>query len=106
MPGATPTIFPFSVDYSKFILLGTPIMLCSFVLNNILRSEGKATLATLLSLFIGCCILFGCFFINKTTIRLHPKKISRHKDIYVSILTTGCPSFCRQGLASVSYCCP
>ncbi len=41
--GSTETILPYAVDYAFIILLGAPIMCSSFVLNNILRSEGKAT---------------------------------------------------------------
>ena len=41
--GASETILPFANDYSTFILLGAPFMCASFVLNNVLRSEGKAT---------------------------------------------------------------
>ena len=43
--GATKTILPYARDYAKYILLGAAIMSSSFVLNNVLRSEGKATLA-------------------------------------------------------------
>ncbi|MEF9916288.1 MAG: MATE family efflux transporter [Lachnospiraceae bacterium] len=43
--GSTPTILPYAQDYARYILFGAPIMCGSFVLNNILRSEGKATLA-------------------------------------------------------------
>lgn len=43
--GATPTILPYAEDYARYILLGAPVMCASFVLNNILRSEGKAVLA-------------------------------------------------------------
>lgn len=43
--GATPTILPYARDYAQYILFGAPVMCASFVLNNILRSEGKATLA-------------------------------------------------------------
>jgi len=43
--GATATIKPFAVDYAKFIVLGAPVMTCSYVLNNLLRSQGKARLA-------------------------------------------------------------
>lgn len=43
--GATRTILPYARDYARYILLGAAIMSSSFVLNNILRSEGKATLA-------------------------------------------------------------
>lgn len=43
--GSTETILPFACDYSRYILLAAPIMVGSCVLNNILRYEGKATLA-------------------------------------------------------------
>lgn len=43
--GSTPTILPFSKSYAAFILIGAPIMCASFVMNNILRSEGKAAFA-------------------------------------------------------------
>lgn len=42
MLGATPTVLPYARDYSLFILIAAPIMCASFVLNNILRAEGKA----------------------------------------------------------------
>lgn len=45
--GATKTILPYARDYAKYILLGAPIICTSFVMNNILRAEGKATLAML-----------------------------------------------------------
>ena len=41
--GATPTILPYAIDYAKYILMGAPIMCASYVLNNVLRAEGKAT---------------------------------------------------------------
>jgi len=43
--GSTDTILPYAKDYGRFILITTPIMMASFVLNNILRYEGKAYLA-------------------------------------------------------------
>lgn len=43
--GATETILPYAKDYAKYILYGAPIMCASFVMNNVLRSEGKAALA-------------------------------------------------------------
>lgn len=132
--GATETILPFARDYARFILLGAPVMCASFVLNNLLRAEGKAVLsmvgltlggvfniildpififllnmgiagaavATLLSQCISFCILLFCFLSKKTIIQLHYKNISRHLKTYLTILKTGMPSFCRQGLASAS----
>ncbi len=40
--GATDTILPYAVDYGQYILFAAPVMVLSFVLNNILRAEGKA----------------------------------------------------------------
>ena len=43
--GATPTILPYAKDYGRYILLGAPVMCSSFVLNNLLRSQGRAALS-------------------------------------------------------------
>jgi len=43
--GATKTILPYARDYAKYILFGAPVMCASFVLNNLLRGQGRATLA-------------------------------------------------------------
>ena len=40
--GASETILPYAREYARWILLAAPIMSSSFVLNNILRSEGHA----------------------------------------------------------------
>lgn len=40
--GATSTILPFARQYSFYILFAAPIMSTCFLLNNILRAEGKA----------------------------------------------------------------
>ncbi len=41
--GSTDTILPHAVDYAFIILCGAPIMGSSFILNSVLRAEGKAT---------------------------------------------------------------
>lgn len=43
--GATPTILPFARAYGVYILIASPIMALSFVLNNLLRAEGKTRFA-------------------------------------------------------------
>ncbi|MCG0276676.1 MAG: MATE family efflux transporter [Thermosediminibacteraceae bacterium] len=45
--GATRTIAPFAKSYIRFILIGAPYMMASFVLNNILRFQGSAFFAML-----------------------------------------------------------
>lgn len=39
--GATETILPYAMDYAGYILYAAPVMTASFVLNNLLRAEGK-----------------------------------------------------------------
>jgi len=50
--GCTPTILPYAREYGIYILISAPVMMSSFVLNNILRYEGKAYLA-MIGLTIG-----------------------------------------------------
>ena len=40
--GSTDTILPHAMDYGFWILLAAPFIICSFILNNGLRYEGKA----------------------------------------------------------------
>lgn len=40
--GATETIAPYAKDYATYIFYATPLMMCSFVMNNLLRFEGLA----------------------------------------------------------------
>ena len=63
--GATDTNIGYAMDYAKFIIYGYPIMIGSFVLNNILRSEGKALLS-MIGLTIGGVlnIILDPLFIN------------------------------------------
>lgn len=132
--GSTPTILPFARDYAKYILFGAPVMCASFVLNNILRAEGRAVfsmvgltlggvlnilldpififtlglgisgaaIATLISQCIGFCLLLLWFLLKKTSAKISLRLVSRRPETYLQILKTGFPSFCRQGLASIS----
>lgn len=132
--GSTDSILPYARDYGRYILLGAPVMTGSFVLNNVLRSEGHATLsmvgitaggilniildpififvfdmgiagaaiATVLSQCVSFLILLSCFVTKKSMLRLSARHVSPKLMVYVDILRTGLPSFCRQGLASVA----
>lgn len=132
--GSTETILPYAAEYGKYILISAPFMTMTFVLNNILRSEGKARLsmiglasgsilnigldplmifvfdmgitgaaaATLIGNIISFCILLYFFLAKKTTVRLSVQSISRSPMLYLKIIRNGLPSFCRQGLASIS----
>lgn len=43
--GATKTILPYAKSYATYIIFGAPVMIGSFILNNILRSQGCAKYA-------------------------------------------------------------
>ena len=43
--GSTDTILPYATAYARYILAAAPLMCVSFVMNNILRYEGKAAFA-------------------------------------------------------------
>ena len=45
--GSTETIYPFALDYAKYIILGCPVMILAFTLNNLLRWQGKASLSVI-----------------------------------------------------------
>lgn len=132
--GSTETVLPYAKDYASYILYGAPVMTASFVLNNILRSEGKAkfamigiasggilniildpifiyvfklgisgaAIATLISQVISFVIMLVSFLRGKTVVKLNMKYISKDLAVLWEIIKTGAPSFCRQGLASVS----
>lgn len=65
--GSTDTILPYAQDYAFYILLAAPAMTTSCVLNNILRYEGKASLAMIglttggiLNMALDPILIFGC----------------------------------------------
>ena len=132
--GATDTVAPYARSYASYILYGAPVMAGAFVLNNVLRAEGHATLsmvgittggilnilldplfifhfelgiagaalATLVSQCVSLLILLSCFLSKKSLLHLVPGSISKSPALYLEIIRTGLPSFCRQGLASVA----
>ncbi|HPE37982.1 MAG TPA: MATE family efflux transporter [Bacillota bacterium] len=132
--GATSTILPLATIYAQYVLIGAPIMMISFVLNNVLRAEGKAifsmiglgfgallnigldplcifvfdmgiqgaAIATLIGQFISMILLAVPFIRKKSIITIRLKYISKELSMHLSIIQNGLPSFCRQGLASIS----
>ncbi len=43
--GSTETIAPYAADYAKYIFAAAPFVMCSFIMNNILRFQGLASYA-------------------------------------------------------------
>lgn len=60
--GSTDSALPYACDYGRLILIGAPIFCSSFVLNNILRAEGRATLS-MIGLCSGSVINIGLDYI-------------------------------------------
>lgn len=63
--GSSDTILPFARTYGRFIMCGIPAMIVSFILNNILRYEGRATLAMIGLLLGGLLNIVGDWFTIK-----------------------------------------
>lgn len=65
--GSTKTVLPYAKAYGFYILLAAPFIAASFVLNNIMRYEGKARLAmvglttgAILNIVLDPLFIFGC----------------------------------------------
>lgn len=132
--GATDTIAPYAMEYCRYILLATPFMLCSFVMNNILRSQGialyamfgiatggilnmildplfifrlnmgisGAAVATMISQIVSFVILLAQCNLRGESIKIRFRNFAPGLRLYGIILHAGLPSFCRQGLGSIS----
>ena len=64
--GATETIAPYAKDYATYIFYAAPFMMCSFVMNNLLRFEGLAmygmvgiTTGGILNMLLDPIFIFG-----------------------------------------------
>ena len=64
--GATDTIAPYAKEYALYILLAAPVMMGSFVLNNLLRAQGYAfysmigiTTGGILNMILDPILIFG-----------------------------------------------
>lgn len=66
--GSTETILPYARTYGMYILLSAPLMTTSFVMNNILRYEGRASMAMIGLTAGGVLNIFGDWFLMT---RLH-----------------------------------
>ena len=119
MLGSTETIYPYARDYAFYILLGSPVMILSFTMNNLMRWQGKASLAvfgldmgiagagaaTLLSQCFSMTFLFCLLISSKSDLKIRPRYISRSLGVYMAILKQGMPSFWRQGVLSIATMC-
>ena len=61
--GSTQTILPHAMDYGFWILLAAPFIICSFILNNGLRYEGKAFYAMIGLTIGGILNIFGDYLL-------------------------------------------
>lgn len=65
--GSTPTILPYACSYFQWLLLGTPFISCTFVLNNQMRFQGNASMAMIgiltgavINMGLDPILIFGC----------------------------------------------
>lgn len=85
--GSTSTILPYAKGYGVYVLIAAPIMMASFVLNNILRYEGKAYLA-MIGLIAGAVINIICdpIFIFKLDMGIQGAGLSTALSQLISFL--------------------
>ncbi len=64
--GSTETIAPYAVDYARYIFLAAPFMMCSLIMNNLLRFQGLAvysmvgiTTGGILNMILDPVLIFG-----------------------------------------------
>ncbi|MCD7744489.1 MAG: MATE family efflux transporter [Lachnospiraceae bacterium] len=64
--GSTETIAPYAMDYARYIFLAAPFMMCSFIMNNLLRFQGLAVYSTvgitiggILNMILDPILIFG-----------------------------------------------
>ncbi len=65
--GSTETIAPYAIEYARYILFAAPFMMCSFVMNNLLRAQGNAmhamigiTFGGILNIILDPILIFVC----------------------------------------------
>lgn len=129
--GATPTIAPHARAYGSYILIGAPYMAASFVVNNILRSQGNAfwsmiglTTGGVLNILLDPLFIFVfdmgtagaalativsqlvSFLILLVMVMRHSAARISLRKVHFSylkrILPVGLPSFYQQGLTSLA----
>ena len=112
--GSTPTILPYTEKYLGVILLGTPLMLPSLVLNNQIRFQGNARYsmigivsgawATVTGQLCSFCLLWY-FSSRGGGIPIRLANFSPDLRFVREILAGGLPSFVRQGLGALAVVC-
>lgn len=132
--GCSDTMLPYAKPYATWILASAPLFCGTFVLNNLLRSEGQAAysmigtvsggllnvlldplfifvfdlgtlgaaIATTLGMAVSFLVLLVRYLSKKTILRLSIGAVSRDPKTYWVILSTGFPTICRQGWASIA----
>lgn len=129
--GSTTTIAPFAMDYGFWVLVACPFIICSLVLNNGLRYEGKAFyamfglttggilnilgdwllvptygvagagMATAVSQVISFVILL-IMYLKMAQSKISLKAVKLKLSVLLSICRVGFPSLIRQGLTAVT----
>ena len=79
--GATETIAPFAEDYARYIFMAAPFMVCSFIMNNLLRFQGKAlfsmigiTTGGILNIFLDPIFIFGLGPVSYTHLDVYKRQ--------------------------------
>lgn len=97
-----------SQGFSKFATVGISaggilnVILDPIFIFDLDMGTGGAALATMVSQTLCFCILISFFLSGRSIVKLRVRYISRQFRDYQSIVTTGLPTICRQGLGSLA----
>jgi len=101
--GSTALILPYSKNYASFILAAVPAMVAAFILNNVLRYEGKAFYG-MIGLTSGALInIFGDYFmITYTDMGIGGAGLATCISQYISLAVLISPFIRRKSQLSIS----
>ena len=101
--GSTPTALPYAKIYARYILLGAPIMMGTYVLNNLWRWEGKAVFSMIGIGFGGVLNIFlDPLFINTLDMGVAGAAIATLISQCVSFLLLLVPVILKKNIAKLS----
>lgn len=102
--GSTETVLPYAQSYAQYILYGAPIMMGSYVLNNVWRAEGKAVFSMIALGFGGILnIILDPIFINNLNLGIAGAAIATLISQCVSFVLLFIPILCKKNVTSLGF---
>lgn len=102
--GATETIAPFAKDYCRYVLFGTPFIMASFGMNNLLRFQGYSSYAAVGIVTGGILnIILDPVFIFAMGMGTAGAAVATSVSQFISFVILFCMCMFRKGCIRISY---